>query len=63
MSVPEFQVTKNKTTYTFLDIAKGLGSGILVVPFVSILGNVAIAKAFGTIELNHYFNDFYNLCF
>lgn len=48
VAIPEFVVTRGNATYSFLDIAKNLGSGILVVPFVSILGNVAIAKAFGS---------------
>lgn len=46
-SVPDFGVTKDNTTYTFKDMVTTLGSGIAVVPFVAILGNVAIAKAFG----------------
>lgn len=47
VSLPPFQVTTGNTTFTFLEISRDIGSGILVVPFVSILGNVAIAKAFG----------------
>ncbi|KOC68511.1 Sodium-independent sulfate anion transporter [Habropoda laboriosa] len=33
-------------TETFVDMCKNLGTGIMVVPLISIIGNVAIAKAF-----------------
>ncbi|XP_071872237.1 sodium-independent sulfate anion transporter [Bombus fervidus] len=35
-------------TYTFLDMCSHLGSGIIVLPLVSVLANVAIAKAFAS---------------
>lgn len=47
---PPFSVAKNGTTINFIQLVKELGSGIIVVPFVSILGNVAIAKAFGKVK-------------
>ncbi|CAH0563574.1 unnamed protein product [Brassicogethes aeneus] len=40
-----FSVHQNRTLHVF-DMMKELGSGIFVVPFIAILGNVAIAKAF-----------------
>lgn len=47
ISPPPFQTEFNNQTYTFPDMTLKLGSGILVVPLVAILGNIAIAKAFG----------------
>lgn len=47
---PPFSLTQNDSiTLNFLDLVKELGSGVFMVPFVSILGNVAIAKAFGNL--------------
>lgn len=44
---PSFNIeSANKTLY-FKDVVFEMGSGIFVVPFVAILGNVAISKAFG----------------
>nr|XP_050855019.1 sodium-independent sulfate anion transporter-like isoform X1 [Vespula vulgaris] len=43
---PSFTITVRNETQTFLDICKHFGSGIIVVPLISIIGNVAIAKAF-----------------
>jgi len=34
-------------TYTFLDMCAHYGSGIVILTLISILANVAIAKAFG----------------
>uniref|UniRef100_A0A182MMI7 STAS domain-containing protein n=1 Tax=Anopheles culicifacies TaxID=139723 RepID=A0A182MMI7_9DIPT len=50
--IPAFEwpvqgVTINNTTVTFLEITTELGSGLLLVPLVAVLANVAIAKAFG----------------
>ncbi|XP_063235375.1 sodium-independent sulfate anion transporter-like isoform X2 [Bacillus rossius redtenbacheri] len=45
---PPFSTAVGNTTLGFLDMCRQLGSGIGVVPVVSILGNVAIAKAFTT---------------
>ncbi|XP_015183774.1 PREDICTED: sodium-independent sulfate anion transporter [Polistes dominula] len=43
---PSFTITIGNETQTFLDICKHFGSGIIVVSLISIIGNVAIAKAF-----------------
>ncbi|XP_024884153.1 sodium-independent sulfate anion transporter-like [Temnothorax curvispinosus] len=43
---PPFSRTVGNQTETFIDMAKKLKFGILVIPFISIIGNVAIAKAF-----------------
>ncbi|XP_066587801.1 sodium-independent sulfate anion transporter-like isoform X2 [Prorops nasuta] len=43
---PSFSVTIGNHTESFLDICQDFGSGIFIVPLISIIGNVAIAKAF-----------------
>lgn len=43
---PSFSITVGNRTETFVEICKNLGSGIVIVPLISIIGNVAIAKAF-----------------
>ncbi|XP_077260060.1 sodium-independent sulfate anion transporter isoform X1 [Temnothorax americanus] len=43
---PPFSRTVGNQTETFIDMAKKFKFGILVIPFISIIGNVAIAKAF-----------------
>ncbi|XP_067006361.2 sodium-independent sulfate anion transporter [Anabrus simplex] len=45
---PPFSTSFGNTTYTFVDMCRYMGSGIAVVPIISILGNVAIAKAFSS---------------
>jgi len=46
-SLPHFSIQENNSTVTFLDMCSELGLGIVVIPMVAILANVAIAKAFG----------------
>lgn len=46
-SLPAFSIQENNSTVTFLDMCSELGLGIVVIPMVAILANVAIAKAFG----------------
>ncbi|CAL7934968.1 unnamed protein product [Xylocopa violacea] len=46
LAPPPFSVNAGNHTETFLDMCKNLGTGIVVVPLISIIGNVAIAKAF-----------------
>ncbi|XP_054007731.1 sodium-independent sulfate anion transporter-like [Hylaeus anthracinus] len=43
---PTFSKTVGNNTETFLDMCKNLGTGIVIVPLISIIGNIAIAKAF-----------------
>nr|XP_037872785.1 sodium-independent sulfate anion transporter isoform X1 [Bombyx mori] len=43
---PAFHTTVGNTTYTAVEMFTHLGSGLLVVPLVGIISNVAIAKAF-----------------
>ncbi|XP_039971366.1 sodium-independent sulfate anion transporter isoform X2 [Bactrocera tryoni] len=45
-SLPPFAFDYRNTTLVFTDIIHELGGGIVVVPIVAILANVAIAKAF-----------------
>ncbi|RZC40940.1 Sulfate transp domain containing protein, partial [Asbolus verrucosus] len=44
--VPVAEVQNGNVTVTVMDMVREVGMGIFVVPFVAILGNVAIAKAF-----------------
>ncbi|KAJ8865972.1 hypothetical protein PR048_033496 [Dryococelus australis] len=46
--IPQFRTTVGNTTLEFLDMCSHLGSSIVMVPLISLLGNVAIAKAFST---------------
>ncbi|KAJ8915023.1 hypothetical protein NQ315_015998 [Exocentrus adspersus] len=46
VSLPSFQIEQENKTLTFVDMASELGTGILVVPFIAIIANVGIAKAF-----------------
>lgn len=43
---PPFSTVINGTNFTFIDMVTDIGSGIVVVPILSILGSVAIASAF-----------------
>lgn len=47
LKLPPFNFEYNNVTYGFTDICRELGSGLIVVPIVAVLANVAIAKAFG----------------
>lgn len=48
---PPFSVTHNNTTETFMDMVSNLGSGIIVVPLIALLENIAICKAFGKLSM------------
>jgi len=45
-SVPPFSTVLGNQTYSFAEMCSELGSSIILVPIISVLGNVAIAKAF-----------------
>lgn len=45
-TLPPFQFQYQNETIGFFQICSELGSGIIVVPIISVLVNVAIAKAF-----------------
>jgi sodium-independent sulfate anion transporter 11 len=44
---PPFETQIDNTTYNFVDMSSALGSAIIVVPLLSILENIALAKVFG----------------
>ena len=44
---PMAEMIIRNETLTVVDMMKEVGAGVFVIPFVAILGNVAIAKAFG----------------
>ncbi|XP_068084370.1 sodium-independent sulfate anion transporter [Anabrus simplex] len=44
--VPPFSTTFGNQTYSFIEMCEYLSSGIAIVPIVSTIGNIAIAKAF-----------------
>lgn len=46
LSLPPFSATVGNHTYTFSEMASTLGSAIFVVPLLSILENIALAKVF-----------------
>lgn len=44
--IPAFSVEKDNRTISFIEICEDIGSGLILLPLVSILANVAIAKSF-----------------
>ncbi|GLG95334.1 Sodium-independent sulfate anion transporter [Gryllus bimaculatus] len=46
--LPPFSTTIGNQTYSFGEMCSGLGSSIVLVPILAVLGNVAIAKAFAS---------------
>nr|XP_033327467.1 sodium-independent sulfate anion transporter-like [Megalopta genalis] len=46
LSLPPFSAQVGNQTYTFVDMCQHYGTGLIVLPLVSVLANVAIAKAF-----------------
>lgn len=63
IKVPPFHTVLNNQTQTFNQMASDLGSSIVLVPIIAVLGNVAIAKAFGKSLRNTIMSCplFYNL--
>lgn len=45
--LPPFGTTLGNRTLTFVEMCNELGTSIIMVPIIAVLGNVAIAKAFG----------------
>lgn len=49
--LPYFSLTANETSSgepeTFIDILNDMGSGLIVVPLIALMENIAICKAFG----------------
>ncbi|CAH1391159.1 unnamed protein product [Nezara viridula] len=48
VQLPPFSTTIGNETVGFFDMVSGLGSSIILVPIIAVLGNVAIAKAFAS---------------
>lgn len=46
ISPPPFSTQVGNTTYSFIDMTSTMGTAILVVPLLSILENIALAKVF-----------------
>ncbi|KAG5888756.1 hypothetical protein JTB14_021502 [Gonioctena quinquepunctata] len=46
VSLPAFTLEQNNRTITFFDMASELGTGIFIIPFLAIVANVGLAKAF-----------------
>lgn len=44
--VPPFGFTKGNETVTFVEMVSAMGSGVIVVPLIALLENIAICKAF-----------------
>lgn len=50
--IPPFGFTKGNETTSFVDMVSAMGSGVIVVPLIALLENIAICKAFGKIKNN-----------
>lgn len=46
IGLPPFSTTIGDKTYSFVEMCEELGSSVILVPVIAILGNVAIAKTF-----------------
>ena len=55
IQLPPFGFTKGNTTVSFMEMCSNLGSGILVLPLISLMEDVAICKAFGKKIVFNYF--------
>lgn len=49
--LPEFSVEKDNKTIGFVEMCSDIGSGLIMLPLISILANVAIAKSFSEFDL------------
>lgn len=47
LSAPPFSTEIGERQVSFIEMCSDLGSSIVLVPIIGVLGNVAIAKAFG----------------
>lgn len=47
VQAPPFGFTKDNTTVTFIEMLGNLGSGIVVIPLISLMEDIAVCKAFG----------------
>ena len=58
VKLPPFSAHVGNQTYTFFDMCSHLGSGIIFVPLVAVLTNVAIAKSFGKNNITIFVHEF-----
>lgn len=59
---PPFSYVSGNSTIGFFDMCADLGSGIIVVPLIGLLENIAICKAFGEVTKKNViikFHDFW----
>lgn len=49
--LPKFSIERDNRTIGFLEICNDIGSGLFLLPLVSVLANVAIAKSFSKLKL------------
>ncbi|XP_018345354.1 PREDICTED: sodium-independent sulfate anion transporter [Trachymyrmex septentrionalis] len=47
VQIPPFGFTNGNTTVTFVEMLSNLGSGLIVIPLISLMEDIAICKAFG----------------
>lgn len=50
LKLPPFRTVIGNRTVEFAEMASDLGSSIVLVPVTAVLGNVAIARAFGELQ-------------
>lgn len=64
--LPPFQTYHKNETYNFVDMVSALGSGCLVIPLLSLLETISIAKVFSkshTILISHFSLNKTFLCY
>lgn len=44
---PPFEIVQGNKTITFIDMVTEMKTDIIVIPFIAIVANIGIAKAFG----------------
>lgn len=49
LKLPPFETVMGNRTVNFTEMVSDLGSSIVLVPITAVLGNVAIARAFGKV--------------
>lgn len=54
-SLPPFYTQLGNQSYNFGEMVEALGTSIVLVPIIAVLGNVAIAKAFGNKKVLYIF--------
>lgn len=44
---PSFGYSNGTTEFTFFDMCQNLGSGLFVIPLISLMEDISVCKAFG----------------